>query len=103
MPNKYEITLRDPKGWRLACDANTDAYGAQVMRYAARWAYLMEQQIAKGKTVMEVADETSHIADHEGVSLVMYGCAVAVLSRVWQHGDELHMWHHLHEDTAHAK
>jgi hypothetical protein len=103
MLNHYEITLRDPKGWKLACDANTDAYGAQVMRYAERWAHLMEQRIATGKKVIEVADETSHLADHEGISLVMYGCAVAILARVWQHGEELNQWHHLHEDPVNAQ
>lgn len=70
-------------------------YGECVLRYAARWANLMEQRIVAGATVEQIAKETSSAADVEGITGFMYGCAVSMLSRVWRHGEQLRRWHNL--------
>jgi hypothetical protein len=90
------MTLRDPDGWRQAVEANTDGYGSAVIRYAERWARLMESRLAGGSTIAESAEEMSHLADNEGITGFMYGCAVSILSRVWIRGEELRQWHNIH-------
>lgn len=87
------MTLRDAEGWATACAANTDGYSGAVMTYAERWARLMEAMIAKGATVAGCAKEASHLADSEGITGFMYGCAVSTLAAVWIHGEDLRRWH----------
>lgn len=72
---------------------NSDPYGACGFRYLEAWANLMEARIAAGAQVKDVAEETGHAADTEGVSGFMYGCAVSVLSQCWVHGEDLRRWH----------
>lgn len=89
------MTLRDPEGWRKACAANQDSYGGAVMTYAERWARLMEVRMSRGEKIAAIADDCSTLADSEGITGFMYGCAVNVLSQVWQHGEALRLWHNL--------
>ena len=90
-----KMTLSDPEGWEKAVTANTDDYGSGVIRYAERWARLMEGKMTRGGTLEDCAEETSHLADNEGITGFMYGCAVNILSKVWVHGDQLRRWHNL--------
>lgn len=87
------MTLRDPEGWKKSCEVNSDGYGGAVMTYAERWARLMEARMAKGERIADIADDCSHLADNEGITGFMYGCAVGILSKVWQHGEALRLWH----------
>lgn len=89
------MTLRDPDGWKKSCDANQDAYGGAVITYAERWARLMEGRMKKGEKLASIADQCSHLADSEGITGFMYGCAVNILSHVWIHGEALRLWHNL--------
>lgn len=71
---------------------------AQVMQaasveYAQRWADLMEQKIAAGQKVTDIAEETSNEADTEGITGLMYGYAVNLLSYFWEYGEDLRLWH----------
>ena len=43
----------------------------------------------------DVAKQTSHDADLEGITGFMYGCAVSILSKCWKHGEDLRRWHNL--------
>lgn len=79
--------------WQKWVDSNTDPYGSGVIRYAERWADLMEQKISTGKKLADIASETSHEADTEGITGFMYGCAVQILSDVWKYGEDLRLWH----------
>ena len=81
------------KEFEHAKEINSDPYGSAGIRYAENWAVLMENEMAKGKTVADVADETSRLADTEGITGFMYGCAVSLLARCWIHGEELRIWH----------
>ena len=80
------MTLTNPDGWAKTVAANQDGYGAAALRYAERWALLMEAEIAAGKSLADCANATSQIADTEGITGFMHGCAVSILSQVWIHG-----------------
>lgn len=69
-----------------------DFYSAGILRYAERWAAMMEDKIEAGATVAEAAEATHHLADTEYISGFMYGQAVNLLSGYWEHGDELRQW-----------
>lgn len=89
------LTLRDEEGWKKSVEANKDGYGAAVIRYAEKWARLMEGRMEHGDTLENCADEASSIADDEGITGFMYGCAVSILSQCWIHGEQLRLWHNL--------
>ena len=87
------MQIKDADGWKKSQENNTDPYGAAVIRYAERWADMMEQRLADGEKLADIADETSHAADTEGITGFMYGAAVSVLAGVWEHGEKLRRWH----------
>jgi len=89
------MSLRDNEGWKKICEKNTDSYGGTVIIYAERWAQLMEVRKASGEQIADIAEECSHLADIEGITGFMYGCAVGILSKVWLYGEELRVWHNL--------
>lgn len=74
---------------------NSDPYGACTYRFLERWADLMEEKMANGEKLEDIARKTSHEADTEGITGFMYGCAVSVLSHVWEHGEKLRRWSNL--------
>ena len=88
------MSLKDEAGWRETVEANKDdGYGACVIRYAEKWARFMEARVAAGSVIADCAEECSHLADDEGITGFMYGCAVSILAHVWIHGEELRRWH----------
>ena len=96
-----KVTLRDEEGWEKIVANNTSFYGSGVIRYAERWACLMEAWMAKGDTLEACAKETSYLADTEGITGFMYGGAVSILSQVWIHGEQLRRWHNLDTQVGH--
>jgi len=86
------FTMKDKEGWAKSLAANTDPYGACGHRYAARWANMMEAEIANGLSVAEAASKTERAADLEGITGFMQSCAASILCQVWEHGDELRKW-----------
>ncbi len=74
---------------------NNDPYGSGVVRYAEKWAELMEASLAMGTELKEIAETTRGEADTEGITGFMYGCAVRGLAYFWVHGEELRRWHNL--------
>ncbi len=89
------MELKDKEGWDKFVKVNDDPYGSGVVRYAEQWANLMESKMRKGKKLEEIAVETSHKADTEGITGFMYGCAVSTLSQCWVNGEQLRRWHNL--------
>lgn len=87
------IELADEEGWNKFKSNNTDGYGGRVVRYAEEWARLMQTRLANGETIPQCADELSRLADDDGITGYMYGCAVGVLAKVWKHGEALRRWH----------
>lgn len=90
-----EMTFRDKDAWEKTVAANTDGYGSGVISFAERWARLMEGRMANGDTLEACAKEASLLANNEGITGFMYGCAVSILSKVWIHGEQLRRWHNL--------
>lgn len=72
---------------------SNDGYSYAVVTYMNRWADMMEAEMGNGKSLSEMAKQTSHDADKEGITGFMYGCAVAALSDFWEYGEELRVWH----------
>lgn len=87
------MTLKDETLWNAAVANNQDPYGKGTIKFCEKWASLMEVEISKGKTIPECADATMSVADDEGITGFMYGCAVSILSEVWVHGENLRRWH----------
>lgn len=79
--------------WTRGLAKNAEPYGRRCYTYADAWATLMEQRIAKGEQLADIAASTSHEADTDGISGFMYGAAVGILSRCWVHGEALRRWH----------
>ena len=85
----------DAVAWAERVKINDDPYGAAAIRYAARWANIMEKRMAEGATLADCAEKASHDADIEGITGFMYGAAAAELAVAWKHGEELRRWHNL--------
>ena len=85
----------DESMWKDFVAKNQDGYGSGVIRFAERWATLMEAGIESGEKLEAIATATSHKADTEGITGFMYGAAVATLAKCWVHGEALRRWHNL--------
>lgn len=96
-----KMTLRDEEGWKKAVAANKVGYGGGIISFAERWARLMEGRMANGDTLEACAEEASSLADNEGITGFMYGCALSTLSQVWIYGEELRRWHNLKTQIGH--
>lgn len=91
---ELEIIPEKAEEYKAYVEKNSkDGYSRGVIDYAENWAKLMQVEIAKGKTVQEVADETQKGLGYLGITGFMYGCAVNGLSRYWKHGEALRKWH----------
>lgn len=89
------MTLKNADAWWEFVANNQDSYGNAAIRFTDRWARLMEWKMSQGVALEDCASEMSHLADNEGITGFMYGCAVGILSHVWKHGEELRRWHNL--------
>lgn len=76
---------------------STDGYSFGVVKYARQWADLLEKEIDRvgnaEEAIISQAEQLSCIADTEGITGFMYGCAVQALSEFWEYGDILRKWH----------
>lgn len=95
------MKFKDKEAWKKGLANNTDFYGSAIYRYAERWADLMEEKLQAGAKLEDIAKQTSHDADTEGISGFMYGAAVSVLARCWDSGEELRRWHNLATQCKH--
>ena len=88
-----EIEISNEELWNGMKDKNKDPYGKCVMDYAEAWAKLMQVEIAKGKTVVEVAGPAEKLLGYFGITGFMYGAAINTLANCWKHGEELRVYH----------
>lgn len=86
------MELSDTDGWKKCVENNQDPYGARVVKYAEDWARLMQREMANGSALQSCAKELSHVADDDGITGNMYGCAVNILAHCWRHGEEIRRW-----------
>lgn len=90
------MKVQNKKGYDEWRELNTkDFYSGGVVAYLERWADLMEEGIAAGKKLEDIAKATSHEADTDGITGFMYGCAVSILAEYWFYGEALRRWHNL--------
>lgn len=88
------MKLKNRWAWYNAWLQNwRDSYGKGTLSYARAWAELMEQELAQGRALEDIAKQASHEADTRGITGFMYGLAVQLLGEVWKHGDALLLWH----------
>lgn len=91
--------------WQEYVAANSDDYGGACVRYAERWARLMQAEnrhplsgddapLNASALFADIAERTSHEADAGiGITGFMYGAAVNMLAQCWAWGEELRVWH----------
>lgn len=92
--------------WQSWIDANQDGYGSACVHYAEYWARLMQAKFVDGYTpeyLAEIAENTGHEADVEGIIGFMYGAAVSMLADAWVYGDDLRRWHNKEWGAPDAK
>ena len=94
------MNIKDLEGWDKTVENNQDPYGKCTVDYALRWAEMMEKKIENGEKIEDIAKQTSHDADTEGITGFMYGAAVSILSWAWGYGEELRQWHNLDTQIA---
>ena len=91
------MQIRDQVSWDKWDAANRDGgYGEAVLDFAVDWANAMEESIAEGSELEDVAKSLSFkTAEGYGLTGFQYGAAVSMLSGCWKHGDRLRVWHNL--------
>lgn len=87
------MKVKDIKAYEEWKANNTGPYGSTIFRYAERWADMMEEKIANGERIEDIAEKLSFKANEECITGFMYGCAVTILSQCWEYGEELRKWH----------
>ena len=93
--------FKDYDGWKKSLEANKDGgYREAVSVFVLLWASLMEVKIIfEKKPVAEVAEacekQANALMGDYGMTGFQYGCAVSILSQVWEYGEELRCWHNL--------
>jgi hypothetical protein len=86
------FTKADKGFWASMVEKNVDSYGSAVLRFADRWARLVDGELKRGKRFNRVVETCSHIADTEEISGFMYGAARSTLIKCWVHGKKLQSW-----------
>ena len=89
------ITKGKEDRWNAWVENNKDPYGRHVITFAERWANLMEHDIniSGMSKAVRLFEDRSHQADTDGITGFMYGCAVQILSDVWEYGETLRKWY----------
>lgn len=87
------FSVVNQRRWEEMVDNNQDPYGSAIIRYASRWASMMEAKLAAGIPFQGIPEVTSFEADKEGVSGAMYEFAKYALGEIWIHGEQLRQWY----------
>jgi len=96
-----KMTLRDEDGWNKAIATSADRLDNEIIRFAERWARLMENQMIKGTALEACAEKSYLLANNNGITGFMRGRAVYILSQVWIHGEQLRRWRNLKRQINH--
>lgn len=87
------MKIANQEVWAEYVEKNKDGYGKGIIDYAERWANLMEEKMAEGAKLEDIAEATGHTADTDGITGYMYNAAIITLAGVWEYGDQLRRWH----------
>ncbi len=87
------FSVTNTEEWKEFVKASKrDAFMGFYVRHAARWANIMEREMACGKKLEDIAGTTCSEADLEGMSGHGVDQTVRILMQVWGHGEELRCW-----------
>ncbi|OGF59500.1 hypothetical protein A3I28_00310 [Candidatus Giovannonibacteria bacterium RIFCSPLOWO2_02_FULL_43_37] len=86
------FSVADSEGWKVLMQKNSDGGWPMINSYVSRWANLMEQRMALGERLENIAEITSQEADDDKVLNMIYTQAVYILSRVWKYKEEFRRW-----------
>jgi hypothetical protein len=91
------MKLRDEAVWKKWEASNRDGgYGEAILDFSTDWADLMEEGLASGADLEEIAEQASYVAAKKhGITGFQYGASVSILASCWEHGEELRRWHNL--------
>ncbi len=93
IPNLANFELARPKLWNFIKEKNSVGYDQIAVEYASRWAKRMEEFLAQGFKIPDIAMKTSFDVakemDDVGISGGMFHFAKDALSKVWKYGEEL--------------
>lgn len=93
VPNFANFELARPRLWNFIKEKNSTGYDQIAVEYASRWAKKMEEFLAKGFKIPDIAMKTSiDVAkemDDVGISGGMFHFAKGALAKVWKYGKEL--------------
>lgn len=86
--------------WKAKNDDRNEesgGYGWTCFLFAEDWANTIESAMAAGSKLEDVAKRLSFEASerHGGITGFMYGIAVDILSKCWEHGEHLRRWSNL--------
>lgn len=99
--NERQAEWEKCKEINLGNHKSKDEYGYNkgIIDYTILWAQYMEYLMAKhNQKLADIWDRASHLADIDGITGFMYGCAVGLLSSVWKYGEELRIAHNRRYD-----
>lgn len=86
------FSVIDSEGWEILMKKNNESGWPMINSYVSRWANLMEQRMALGEKIEDIAEMTSLEADDDKVLSMIYTQAVYILSRVWKYKEEFRRW-----------
>lgn len=82
---------------KFVCKSKDSSYTRGIFNFCVAWANKIEEKMAKGAVLADIADDSEMECYKEDPSLDvtghMYSCAISILSSCWEHGDELRKWH----------
>lgn len=89
------MKLKNEEAWKNFVKVNSNSgYGMAVVAFAERWADAMEEGLAKGAKVEDIAQACAERAsEDDGITGYQFASAVSILGRSWEHGEELLSWH----------
>lgn len=88
--------------WKNTVDRNKGFYNAASLRFAARWAELMEAELEKGAELVDIMDTCENLADTEGITGYQAHWGKLTLYNLWKYGKDLREATKLKEERIQA-
>lgn len=95
------MKLKDPAKWdAFVANNRANAYSRCVVDFARAWAEAIEARLGQNIDLADSARKTFPEVNRldlarGGITGLQYGCVVAVLAAVWEHGEALRRYHNL--------
>lgn len=81
--------------WKRWCKRNfRHRYTRCIVKFASCWGKHMQSIMNNPEKSLElIAHESSYASNINGITVYMYGCAVAILAECWKYGEQLRKYH----------